>query len=57
MSIFRIVLGVIIFGIIDVMVIRDWHKNINAKTSWYYGIYVIFQTILWLSVVIKLELF
>ena len=55
MNYFRIVLAVIIFIIVDSIVLVSWHKNIDAKTTWIYGIYVIVQTILWLSVVIIFE--
>ncbi len=54
-SIFRIVSAIIIFSVVDTFVLIDWHKKIDSKTTWIYGIYVIIQSILCLSVVIGLE--
>ena len=57
MRILRIVLAVIIFLGVGTYVLIKWHKEIDAKTTWIYGIYIIVQIILWISAVIGLELY
>lgn len=57
MNILRIVLAVFIFLSVGIFVLVKWHKEIDAKTTWIYGIYIIVQIILWVSVVIILEQF
>lgn len=54
-SIFRIILAIVIFMIVDTFVLIYWHKKIDSETTWIYGIYVMIQTILCLSLVIGLE--
>lgn len=42
----------IIAGIVSLIF---WHKKIDSKTTWIYGIYVVIQLILWLFVLIGLQ--
>lgn len=55
MNIFRIILSIVLFVIVDIFVLIDWHKNIDSETTWIYGIYVVIQTILCIFALIGLE--
>ena len=55
MSVFRIILGSLIFLIVGILSLVYWHKKIDSESTWIYGIYVIIQIILWIFVLINLE--
>ena len=55
MNIFRIILGMAILIMVAIIVLIKWHKEIDSKTTWIYGIYILIQLIFWLFVLIALE--
>lgn len=46
----------VFLSIVGVICLIYWHKKIDSKTTWIYGIYIVIQLILWLFVGLKLEL-
>lgn len=57
MNWFRVILGMLILTIVGVISLIYWHKKIDSKTTWLYGIYVVLNLILSLFVLIGIEQF
>lgn len=55
MGVFRIILGILIVTIAGIIILKKWYKEIDPKTAWIYGIYILLQIILSLFVLIRLE--
>lgn len=55
MNVFRIVLGEVLIFIAGVMSLIFWHKKIDSKKTWIYGIYISIIFIVSLFVLIELE--
>lgn len=55
MNVFRIVLGEVLIFIAGVMSLIFWHKKIDSKTTWIYGIYILIILIAFLFVLIGFE--
>ncbi len=55
MNVFRIVLGEVLIFIVGVISLILWHKKIDSKTTWIYGIYISIIFIVSLFVLIELE--
>lgn len=55
MNVFRIVLGEVLIFIAGVISLILWHKKIDSKTTWIYGIYISIIFIVSLFVLIELE--
>ncbi len=51
----KVIIGMFILIFVGILVLIDWHKKIDPKTTWIYGIYIILQLILSLFVLIGLE--
>lgn len=51
----KVVIGMIILVVIGVICVIFWHKKIDSKTTWLYGIYVMIILILLLFVLKGLE--
>lgn len=56
MNWFRIISGTLIVAIVGIIVLIQWHKKIDSKTTWIYGIYVGICVILSLFLLISFEL-
>mgnify|MGYP004634559523 FL=1 len=55
MNVFRIVLGEVLIFIAGVISLILWHKKIDSKKTWIYGIYISIIFIVSLFVLIELE--
>lgn len=55
MNIFRIVLGMTILTVAGIISLIGWHKEVDSKTTWIYGIYIGIMLIVFLFVLIALE--
>lgn len=57
MNWFRIISGTSIVAIVGIITLIQWHKKIDSEITWIYGIYILLQVIVSLSVLIVLEQF
>lgn len=55
MNWFRIISGTVIVAVVGIIVLIQWHKKIDSKTTWIYGIYILAHIILSLFVLIAFE--
>lgn len=55
MNIFRIIFGEGIIFVTGIISLIFWHKKIDSKTTWIYGIYISIIFIVSLFVLIELE--
>lgn len=55
MNIFRIIFGEGIIFVAGIISLIFWHKKIDSKTTWIYGIYISIIFIVSLFVLIELE--
>lgn len=51
----RVVLGMFIMIVVGILSLIYWHKKIDSRTTWIYGIYIVLNLILLLFVLIGLE--
>lgn len=51
----KVIILEIILTIVGVICLIYWHKKIDSKTTWIYGIYLVIQLILWLFVGLEIE--
>lgn len=54
---FRVIFGIMLITIVGIIVLIKWHKEIDAETTWVYGIYIVLHIILSVFVLIGLEQF